>query len=343
MAYVPFDAPEFEAARAVQRSIGLVDMHVDTILQKRLFGYDPVKAHGPGRPGQPLFWHADTPRMLEAQYRGVCMGIHYWPWESDSAVGEAMKQIDVLDAICSANAGFARATSAADFARRVREGTPCLIPGVEGAHILGGRLENLDVLAQRGIAYLTLSHFCVNSAATPSMGRGANERDGLTDFGRALVQKLNAMGIVVDVSHMNHPGAMDAIRASSKPVLATHSGARALNDAPRLLREEAVDAIAGTDGAIGVIFAPHFLTGKRDADSNGVLDHIDWLVKRVGVRHVAIGSDYDGWLPAIPRDHRDCRDSVKITHGLLQRGYSETDIAAILRDNVVRVMAASAP
>lgn len=342
-AYIPWNSPEFSAALNLQRSIGLVDMHVDPILQTRLFGYDIAREHKAGRPGQPLFWHSDIPRMHEAGYGTVCMGIHWYPWESERGWQEALKQIDVLDALARNNPDVcARPGCAADIGSAASSGKLSLIPGVEGAHIINGKLERVAELARRGTAYMTLAHFSKNAAATPSMGRGANERDGLTDFGVTLVQELNRHQIVVDISHLNMPCAIQACRASSRPVLATHSGARGLNDAARLLSDEAIDAVAATDGVVGVIFAPGFLTGKLNADSHAVADHIEYIVKRVGIRHVGLGSDYDGWLPRIPSDQRDCRDLVKITHILLQRGWSESSIALLLRDNVVRVMTASA-
>ncbi len=339
--FTDYDAPEFNDARELLSRHPVVDLHLDSILQQRLFGYDVTRRHNARRPGQPLFWHADIPRMVDAGYGSAAMGILYWPFERPAAIHEALKQIDYLDAICD-QTGINRAFGTAEWARQLQADAPALtlIPGVEGAHILGGDLGNIDRLAERGVAYLTLSHFSLNSAATPAMGRGANQRDGLTAFGGDVVRRLNDHGIIVDVSHVNHPGVMDACAASRLPVLATHSGAQSVNRHDRLLRDEAIDAIAAGGGAIGVIFSPGFLAGQRVATSEVVADHMDYIRARVGAEHVAIGSDYDGWLPSIPADMKDCRDIVKVVALLMKRGWSEDELAGALRLNVARVAAA---
>jgi membrane dipeptidase len=339
--FIDPDSPALEDARAALRRNPVVDLHVDSILQQRLFNYDVGRRHNARRQGQPLFWHADVPRMTDAGYASAAMGIHYWPFERPGAIIEAGKQIDYLDSLCKEQ-GINRAFGTAEWARSLRAESPALtlIPGVEGAHILGGELDNIDVLAARGIAYLTLSHFSLNKAATPAMGRGANQRDGLTAFGASVVERLNHHGIIVDVSHVNHPGVMDACAASRLPVLATHSGAQTVNAHARLLRDEAIDAIAEGGGAIGVIFSPGFLAGRRVATSEVVADHMDYIRARVGAEHVAIGSDYDGWLPSIPSDMKDCRDIVKVVALLQKRGWTEDELAGALRLNVARVAAA---
>ncbi|MCB9521454.1 MAG: membrane dipeptidase [Myxococcales bacterium] len=336
------DDEHLARARALHARVGAIDLHVDSIIQDRLFGYDIRRAHRAGMRGQPLFWHADIPRLIEANFLGVCLGVHYFPWESEAGVRECHRQIDRIDEICAADERTFRVRSAADWDAAASAGKLALIPGLEGAHLLGGSLDALDKLLERGFAYMTLAHFSKNSAATPALGRGANETDKLTPFGVELVSRLNAHGVVVDVAHLNMPCAIQAAELSRAPVFATHSGAQGVHKHPRLLSDAAIDAVAASDGAIGIIFGPQFLTGRRDATSEAVADHIDYIVQRVGVRHVCTGSDYDGWLPAILADHRDCRDITRVTAALLRRGYTDDDIAAILRDNTLRVIRAAA-
>lgn len=315
-----------------------LDLHVDCIIQQRLFGYDMLRRHRAGMRGQPLFWHNDVPRMIEAGYRGACLGIHYFPWESERGWHEAMRQIAYLDDVVAADPRVFRVREPADWDRAAEAGQLALAPGVEGAHILNGRLERVAELRQRGVAYLTLTHFSRNAAATPSMGRGHNERDGLTGFGRELVAELEAQDILIDLAHVNMPGVLETCALAKRPLLATHSGAKALHDVPRLLSDEAIDAIAALDGVIGVIFAPNFLTGRLRADSSCVVDHIEYLLDRVGPRHVALGSDYDGWLPAIPSDMRDCRDIGVVGRILRERGHDEATIARIYHVNAEELL-----
>lgn len=317
--------------------MGILDLHVDSIIQQRLFGYDIRRRHRRLLRGQPLFWHADIPRMIEAEYKGACMGIHYYPWESERGWGELQKQVAYLDRVCAEDDRVMRVRRAEDWLIAQREGKLALGPGVEGAHMLNGRIERVARLKELGVMYLTLAHFSTNSAATSSMGRGANERDGLTAFGRRLVQELNAVGIAVDLAHLNTPSALDACAVAKAPVLCTHTGVKAVHNHARNISDEEIDAIAETGGVIGLIFAPLFLGGKLRLSTDEALRHLDHAVKRVGVDHVAIGSDYDGWLPTILSDHRDCRDVSRVILGLQERGYSAEEIEKIAWKNALRV------
>lgn len=323
-------------AASLHDRFGVIDLHVDSIIQQRLFGYDLSKKHRAGIRGQPLFWHADVPRMLQAGYRGACLGIHYWPRESPRAFDECIRQIDYLDSLAEADESLLRVRRGRDWVH-APPGQLAIAPGVEGAHMLDGSLENLARLCDRGIAYLTLAHFSKNSAATPSMGRGANEDDGLTKFGRDVIEVLNERGVAIDVSHLNQRCAIEAANLSTAPVFATHSGAQAVHPHRRLLSDDAIRAIAATGGAIGIIFSPGFLAGSSRATSVAVVDHIEHITKLVGPEHLCVGSDYDGWLPRILADHRDCRDMVRITAELLRRGHEPSRVGDILSGNTARV------
>lgn len=337
MSWVSPDDARYDQARALHAQAGVMDLHVDSIIQQRLFGYDVRKRHSAGFRGQPLIWHADIPRMCDAGYGAICMGVHYWPTERRQAMVEVHKQIDYLDRIADADPAAMRVWTPDDWAVARERGLLGIAPGVEGAHMLNGDLSHVETLARRGIAYLTLTHFSRNAAATPSLGRGANETDALTDFGRQLVDELNHWGIAVDVAHVNTPGVLEACRLTAAPLLCTHTGVRGVHDIWRNLTDREIDAIAETGGVIGLMFASNHMAGRLNVDSNIIADHIDYVVRRVGPRHVCYGSDYDGWVP-LPRDQRDVRDSVKVTHALLERGYSEEDVLLILRDNAQRVL-----
>lgn len=317
---------------------GVLDLHVDSIIQQRLFRYDVRRRHRAGVGGQPLFWHADIPRMVEAGYRGACMGVHYWPWESEKGWREMKRQIAYLDDVAATDERTLRIWSHSDWERARAEQKLALVPGVEGAHMLNGRIERVAELAELGVAYLTLTHFSTNSAATSSMGRGANQVEGLTAFGRQLVRELNRYGVAVDLAHVNTPGVLDACEVSESPLFCTHTCARSLHDSPRNITDAEIDAIAATGGVMGIIFAPAYLCGKLRCDTEVALDHLEYIAERVGVEHVAIGSDYDGWLPTILSDHRDCRDIVRIAEGLRRRGWREGDLQKVKSENALRVL-----
>lgn len=336
MKYPPIDDPDVLRAH---RDAAVIDLHVDSVIQNRLFGYTIEKRHRALLRGQPLFWHADLPRMRDAAYGGACLGVHYFPTESEAGWRAALRQIDEIHRLATLP-GVRLATTSEDWLQAEQQGELALAPGVEGAHILNGKIERLDELAARSTAYLTLTHFSRNTAATPSMGRGANEQDGLTHFGREVVQRCNELGIAIDVAHVNMPGVLDACAHSSAPVLCTHTGAKGIHNSPRNISDAAIDKIASTGGAIGVIHGPIFLAGRLWASTERVADHIDYIVQRVGIEHLAVGTDYDGWLTTIPNDQRDCRDLVRLTSILLERGYTEAMIRRMYRENTVRVFKA---
>ncbi len=323
----------------IHKAAAPLDMHVDFIIQRRLFGYSPQKKHWRGKRGQPLFWHCDIPRLREASYAGAILGVHYWPWQSEAGWRECKRQIQLIDALCKTPG--TRRVRAYDDWRKARDGRQLAFGvGVEGAHQLNGKLHRVAALARRNVTYMTLTHFSKNDAATPSMGRGANERDGLTGWGVELVQELNRYGIGVDVAHVNGPGVLDACRTSQAPVLCTHSCARGVYPSPRGIGDAQIDAIAATGGVIGILFGPQFLRGERWGTTTDIADHIDYIVKRVGVDHVGFGSDYDGWLFSIPQDQRDCRDTIRLTDILVARGYSDHDIYKMYRGNTLRALEA---
>ena len=199
-----------DEALALHREIGVADFHVDTLLWHRIFRYRIDRRHRAGVRGQPFLWHADFPRMKDAGYRAACMGVHYWPIECDAAGREAMRQIDALDRIVARDPSVVRVRARGDWSRAREAGRLAIAPGVEGAHILGGRLDRVAELGRRGVAYLTLAHFSRNRAASPTLGLGANEVDPLTPFGRDLVAELERAGVLVDVAHVNMPGVLDA-------------------------------------------------------------------------------------------------------------------------------------
>lgn len=320
----------------------VLDLHVDSIIQQRLFGYDVLRKHKAKLKGQPLFWHADVPRMIEAGYYGACLGIHYWPWESEGGWIECNKQIDYLDNVVARDERVWRIRSPADWARAMAAGKLALAPGVEGAHMLAGKLERVEELGRRNVAYMTLTHFSKNSAATPAMGRGANEVDGLTEFGVELVAALEENGVLVDLAHVNTPGVLHACSVATKPLLCTHTGVKAVHDHARNISDEEIDAIAELDGVIGLIFAPTFLAGSLRATTERVADHLEHIADRVGSRHVAIGSDYDGWLPAIPSDMRDCRDVTRLGEILRERGWHDDALDDLYYGNALRLLSRAA-
>ena len=320
----------------------MIDLHVDFLIQHGLFGYDPRKRHSAGIKGQPVMWHTDFPRMIEGGYTGACLGVHYWPKTSERGWREAIRQIEYVDRVASEVEGVMRVHTPAQWIDAQDKGALGVMPGIEGAHMLGGKLERVEEFARRGIAYMTLVHLGSNRAASTSWGRRSSQTEGLTSYGEDLVRELERWDVLIDVAHVNEPGVLEVCALATKPLFCTHSGARALRDHPRILTDRALDAIGATGGVVGVIFSPFFLSGRHRTDSSCILNHIEYIAERVGINHVALGSDFDGWLATIPSDMRDCTDVPRLRSGLSRRGWSAEDIEKVMRGNALRLLTRSA-
>ncbi|QQK78925.1 membrane dipeptidase [Salicibibacter cibi] len=164
---------------------------------------------------------------------------------------------------------------------------------------------------------------------TPSEG-------GLTDLGEEVVEEMNDIGMMIDVSHMARTTFWDVIEVSEEPIIASHSGVNALHDHQRNLTDEQLEALADNGGVLGVVFYPAFLTDESEGYVDDIVDHIDHAVDVMGVDHVALGSDFDG--ADMPEDLQDASEFYKITDELENRDYSEEDIEKILGQNHLRVL-----
>ncbi len=344
-----------------------VDLHVDPIIQRILFGYDIRFEHGlswrakkrhwlysalralDGRRlfHRPFFNHIDLPRMRAGGYSFAAFGIHHWPRQSEAGWRNILRQLTYFRNLAGGDTGFVLARTPADLLKAQVRGVLAGFPAVEGAHCLGSggksnetqRLQRLRLLREEyGVGYLTLAHFSRNDAATPAMGLGCDSQSGLSDFGKALVHEMNELGILVDVAHVNNRGVLDACRVSRKPVIVSHAGLGGIREHPRNISDEALEAIAATGGLVGVVMATNFLSAdKVNPDSAIVVEHIDYIVQKVGEDFAAIGSDFDGWIPRIPADMNGARDLPVIARRLRQIGYNDTRIRKILGLNFMRV------
>jgi membrane dipeptidase len=222
-----------------------------------------------------------------------------------------------------------------------------------------------------------MAHLTYNRRNPIGDGCGESANAGLSDFGRAVVAEMNRVGILADVAHSGWQTCLDAAQASSKPIVASHSGCWAINPHYRCKPDEVIRAIVDTDGYIGICCIPRFLGGRGDISA--MLDHIEYVVKKFGADRVTIGTDvaYSStatadenrkipsrgrrrdrwealWPPADPASEPtgDAARQVlsmawtnwpMFTVGLVQRGCSDDDIRKILGGNVLRVARACFP
>lgn len=235
-----------------------------------------------------------------------------------------------------------RATSADDF----REGTVTAIVHMEGAEPIAPDLSNLEDWYERGLRSIGLVWSRPNAFAEGVPFRFPSSPDtgpGLTDAGRDLVRACNRLGILLDLSHLNEAGFWDVAALSDRPLVATHSNAHALSPSSRNLTDAQLDAIRDSGGVVGVNFAVGFLRedGVNDsATSIGeIVRHVDYLTQRMGVDHVAFGSDFDGAL--ISEELGGAAGLPKLVEALRGGGYDDEAVAKITHENWLRVLRAT--
>lgn len=200
--------------------------------------------------------------------------------------------------------------------------------GIEGAQALVGKIENLDVVYQAGVRMIGLTHFFDNEVGGSAHGI---EQGGLSEFGRELISKMEAMHIFVDLSHASSQLIDDVLEIAQKPILISHSGVKGTCDNVRNLSDEHLIKIAKTGGIVGIAMFEKAICGTQAVD---VAKAIKYTIDLIGVRHVGLGSDFDGAIASV----FDVTGLPQIVDELLKLNVSEDDIKLIMGENVKRVL-----
>jgi membrane dipeptidase len=226
------------------------------------------------------------------------------------------------------------ARCAADITEAKNAGKLAAILVIENSEGIDRSLNTLHSLYEIGVRSIGITH---NLNTWASTGNAEEHRNsGLTNFGVDLVKEMNALGMLVDVSHISERGFYDVLEIAERPIIASHSNCRALWDHPRNLRDDQIKAIAANAGVIGVTFVRDFVD-DQDPTFEKLIDHIDHIIQLVGPDHAGIGSDFDGGGDLVS----DTTDFPTITEALQQRGHDDEVIRKILGQNHLRVFQAA--
>lgn len=239
---------------------------------------------------------------------------------------------------------IALATTAAEVRRLHAEGKLVALIGIENGYVIGRNLALLEQYREQGARYLTLvhnGHNDIGDSAQPqaSLADVQEEHGGLSEFGEEVVQELNRLGIIVDVSHVSRQTMLDATALSRVPVIASHSGVKAVFDHPRNLDDEQLLALRQNGGVVQLVAFDVYLKQGGGATLSDFVDHIDHAVQLIGIDHVGISSDFgggggiQGWSNA--------GETLNVTLELVRRGYSEEDIGKIWGGNTLRILEAA--
>lgn len=255
-----------------------------------------------------------------------------------SRVARALDASERLQALAAADGRFriVRSTTDLDALLLARATHPDVVGGllaIEGAHALDGRLEALDELVAAGFRMIGLQHFFDNDAGGSSAGVG---KGGLTDFGRELIARMEAAGVVLDLAHSSAAVIDDALAIATKPIVVSHTGVRGTCDNSRNLSDEQLRGIAATGGVVGMAIFEHAVCGTGVDATARAMRH---TAEVIGVEHVALGTDWDGALACAV----DASGLCLLTEAMLDEGFTDDDVRAILGGNALRVLRATLP
>jgi membrane dipeptidase len=362
-----------DAARDLHQRSLVIDGHNDLPWEIRTQGSSDFSKLDISQPQPKL--HTDIPRLraggVGAQFWSVWVPVDLG--YKGQALVTTLEQIELVKLMLERYPNtFELALTTGDIQRIHADGKIASLIGVEGGHCIEESLGTLRKLFELGARYMTLTH--TDTLSWADSGTDEAKSGGLSPFGEEVVRTMNVLGMMVDLSHVSPETMHDALDVTTAPVIFSHSSARAVADHPRNVPDDVLKRLKEKDGVVMVNFFSGFIVPKatditkeamalerklraeiEDADSrrdkvrrwlrqhpyprgtiHDLLDHIDHIAKVAGVKHVGLGSDFDG-ISVVPEQLEDVSYFPYITQGLLDRGYSEAEIQGILGGNLMRV------
>ena len=256
-------------------------------------------------------------------------------WEE--AYQKVMEMVARMECETKENKKLKLIKTAKDLEYAEREELNLALLTVEEGGVLNGNRNRLEELYQRGVRLITLTWNYENCIGYPNSRNAQEMQKGLKSFGKQMVEEMNEIGMLVDVSHLSDGGFWDCIRLSKKPIIASHSNARALCAHPRNLSDEMLCALGECGGVVGLNFYPQFLQSDRSAEVLDIAKHGMHILQKAGEDSVALGTDFDGfeagqnWLRGI--EEIEC-----VWDALKKAGMTERQLDKLSYQNVKRVL-----
>ena len=268
--------------------------------------------------------------------------IHMDHFQEENAFGDAYQH--ALEMIEYGKVELAKCSNSIAIAHNYEEliinrdnGKMSAILTVEEGGIIDGKMENLEELYRQGIRLITLTWNHENCIGYPNSCEAELMNRGLKTFGIEVVQRMNELGMIVDVSHLSDGGFWDVMKYSTKPVVASHSNARALCNHPRNLTDNMIKALAEQGGVAGVNFYPYFLRENGKATVSDIAEHL-WHMYQVGGEDVvAFGTDFDGFDEG-ELDIAHMGEMKFVYDAVKKRGFTERQMEKVLSGNILRVL-----
>ena len=323
----------------------VIDLHVDSFIWNRIWGYDLTERHDGGHlPAHAFYGQVDLPRIREAQISGAC-----WVITTNPARDPHDRAATFVANLRRLRALLAQAPDDVAFVRNAREyraaraaGKHAAFIGIQGGNALDRDLDALELIEDDAILRITLVHLSSSRIGVTSSPLAGPAAQGLTDFGKDYVRRLDQKRILVDLAHINRAGFFDAVAAHDRslPLICTHTGVAGAHRHWRNLDDEQLRAIADTGGTIGVMYQSSFLGDPTfGGKASSIVDHLARIVEVVGEDHASLGSDWDGAIVP-PRDMETCLELPRLVEIMLRRGWSGARIGKILGSNALRTIEA---
>ena len=321
------EASLYREAHQVHDRVLTLDTHCDTPM------FFPQGIHFEQRDPRIL---VDLHKMTEGRQDATIM-VAYLPQPTDNAKTYADNIFDQIEAIVRDNRRYiALARTPEDLWENKHSGLKSIMLGIENGIALEHDLANLRHFADRGIVYMTLCHNGDNDICD-SASKSSQTHGGVSQFGAEVIAEMNRLGILVDMSHAGEKSFYDALDISKKPIVCSHSSARALCDHPRNLTDDQMRALVAKGGVAQTTIYHGFLRSDAEATILDVMAHLDHAIQVMGIDHVGLGTDFDG--DGGVRGLEDSSELLNFTRQLLRKRYSDEDIQKIWGGNFLRVMA----
>ncbi|MFT4518145.1 MAG: membrane dipeptidase [Halioglobus sp.] len=343
-----------DAAKTLHQSLFIVDTHSDSMLWDRDLSERADRGHmdlprlQEGNVGLQVF-SATTKSPRGQNYSSNTGGsdnitsltiAQTWPiatWTSIYA--RADYQLDKLQRLVNKNPDemmFVKTRTDLEALLQARKSNKNMVGAmylIEGSHPLEGNIDNLNKLQAKGLHFVGLTHFFDNRLGGSLHGVSG---EGLTDFGRSVIARADQLSMTIDIAHASPQMVADVLALSTRPVLLSHGGFKGICDTDRNLKDELMKQVAAQGGIIGVGYWP---AAVCDASPVGIVKSIRYGIGLLGVDHIALGSDYDGSTTT----PFDTSELAILTQTMLDEGFSEREIRAVMGGNMKRFLREQLP
>lgn len=321
-----------ERASKLVKKVGIIDCHCDTISNlllstKSKYRFAKGNLHG----------HLDLPRMckggIKTQFFAACTG------KKDRGSRETLEMISCYyrNIITGNGQIIGHVNVFSDIGALNERGKIAAILSIEGGEALDGDVSMLDIYYRLGVRSLSLTWNHENELAGSHLGRGEGKGE-LTRLGRKVVERMEDLGMLVDLAHISPRAFYDVMDFASKPPIVSHANARFVCDNSRNLSDEQLKILFNRGGVVGLTFFPYFIAENIDECSiDKLIDHFVHIATIAGVEVLALGSDFDG-IDITMDDLHDCTCYGRLVSGLIRRGFSPSEVELIISGNALRIL-----